>query len=318
MNTGYLKYFGVLLCLFAVAALLPPASADTATIYKTLQTPSGLPWVKNVNESSMTCAAICTVYGKTPQYAPGSGYTESNYVFYGTQAYTATTSETTSLSIPGGFVDTYNPYLTLTDGVGPTYISVGRTCPCNDTKWYTSVVHHYYNSTVYLPPPVCNFTATPLSGTVPLTVSFTDTTTNVTGSDTWNWSVSPAPGVSITTPAAQNTQMTFATVGNYTITHGVSNTAGSSIATKTDYIYVYNSTAVTTLHVTAINALNAYPIHGAQVNLYDVENTSWSNTTTSDGTGTITALSTHTINAYANAAGFLDNDKLRDTRIKCL
>lgn len=208
-----------------------------------------------------------------------------------------------------------------TGNIGSTTCNPGAWCIINSTsssvgftKVTSSQQFGYFVELMYddglLPVPIANFTAVPLSGTVPLTVSFTDTSTNITGGELWNWSVSPAPGVSITTPTAQNTQMTFATIGNYTISHGVNNSGGSSIKTKTNYIYVYNSTATTTLHITAINALNAYPIHGAQVNLYDVENASWSNTTTTDGTGTITSISSHTVNAYANAAGFADADKL--------
>lgn len=171
----------------------------------------------------------------------------------------------------------------------------------------TSEVDCY--GTVGLPAAVvADFTGTPVNGSAPLIVDFTDNTTPTTTS--WNWSSSPSGGVSWSSTSTRNATAWFNLDGNYTITHGAADAYTSDIETKTNYIQVYNSSQLATTYVTAINALTAYPIHGANVSLKDVENNSWSNTTTTAGTGSILTLAGHHVNAYASAAGFDDNDKL--------
>lgn len=327
MDEGYLKYLGVLLCLFAIAAILPPVSASYS-MYSNL---NHIAWgggscTPDLNGTTIATAHDGDVFTNAEvSTCEARAYFLNNWTMdYCTFIQTRTGTENQLVSTSGNATSPnstaliYNTLTTLspkknTGGINPylpntqyVVFSSGGVGAYYLGEW------ECYGTSSEVDPPlsVANFTGSPLTGTVPLTVSFTDTSTNLTGTETWNWSVSPAPGVSITTPAAQDTQMTFGAIGNYTITHGLSNAYTSSINTKTDYIYVYNSTSTTTLHVTAINALNANPIHGAQVNLYDVQNTSWSNTTTTEGTGTITALNSHTINAYASASGFADGDKL--------
>lgn len=87
--------------------------------------------------------------------------------------------------------------------------------------------------------PVAIFTATPLAGSAPLTVTFTDQSTNLPS--TWNWTVSPSVGVTYisgTSSTSQNPIMTFANAGLYTITLLVSNSAGSDDSTIVQYINV--------------------------------------------------------------------------------
>lgn len=98
-------------------------------------------------------------------------------------------------------------------------------------------------------PPMASFMATPLVGSAPLTVNFTDQSTNIP--TTWLWTVSPSVGVtfvSATTSASQNPVMQFANAGLYTITLFVSNVAGSDDSTIVQYINVNycNSTATNT------------------------------------------------------------------------
>jgi PKD repeat protein len=75
-------------------------------------------------------------------------------------------------------------------------------------------------------PPVANFTATPTSGTVPLTVTFTDLSTN--NPTSWNWSFGDG-----TFNETQNTVHTYASAGTYTVTLTALNAGGSNTSPGT-------------------------------------------------------------------------------------
>jgi len=81
--------------------------------------------------------------------------------------------------------------------------------------------------------PVAAFTGTPTSGTYPLTVSFTDTSTNTPMS--WNWSFGDGSLVNAT---VKNPVHTYTVAGNYTVSLKATNTAGSNTLTRTNYITV--------------------------------------------------------------------------------
>ena len=87
--------------------------------------------------------------------------------------------------------------------------------------------------------PIANFTASATSITPGTTVSFTDLTTGIPTS--WAWSVTPATGWSFaggTSATSQNPQITFNTVGQYTISLTATNAQGSDVETKNNYIVV--------------------------------------------------------------------------------
>jgi PKD repeat protein len=80
--------------------------------------------------------------------------------------------------------------------------------------------------------PIANFTSNVTSGTVPLSVAFTDTST---GSPTsWRWNFGDGTSNSTT----QNPTHRYSSAGNYTVILTVTNTAGSNTVTKTSYIKV--------------------------------------------------------------------------------
>jgi len=88
--------------------------------------------------------------------------------------------------------------------------------------------------TVLAAVPVSSFSANVTSGTKPLIVQFTDTSTNTpTG---WYWTFGDG-GVS----TSQNPVHTFDSLGTYAVSLGVSNTAGSNTTTMPGYITVTNS-----------------------------------------------------------------------------
>ena len=85
--------------------------------------------------------------------------------------------------------------------------------------------------TVTVPPPVANFSGAPTSGTAPLTVNFTDSSTNSPTSWSWNFGDS-------STSTSQNPSHQYTTAGSYTVTLTATNAGGSDPETKTNYITV--------------------------------------------------------------------------------
>jgi len=91
--------------------------------------------------------------------------------------------------------------------------------------------------------PVAQFIANQTNITPNTTVTFADQSTNAPTS--WAWAISPATGFSYaggTTSTSQNPQITFTTVGSYTVTLTASNTYGSDNEVKNAYIIVANAT----------------------------------------------------------------------------
>ena len=85
--------------------------------------------------------------------------------------------------------------------------------------------------------PVAAFSGSPVSGSYPLDVSFTDQSTGIPTS--WSWDFGDG-GVS----TAQNPVYTYTVVGTYTVSLTVSNAVGGDVTTKVDYISVTEPGAV--------------------------------------------------------------------------
>jgi PKD repeat protein len=89
------------------------------------------------------------------------------------------------------------------------------------------------------PAPVASFSATPLSGTAPLTVKFTDSSTNATA---WSWNFGDtSTSISTSNPntsTAQSPTHIYNSVGTYTVTLTATGSGGSNTTTKTGYITV--------------------------------------------------------------------------------
>jgi len=102
--------------------------------------------------------------------------------------------------------------------------------------WTYSNTHGHLDSisVVDLEPPVADFTGTPLSGTAPLTVQFTDTSTNAPTS--WSWSFGDGG-----TSTAQNPSHQYTSAGTYTVSLTAANAAGSDGETKAGYVVVTSS-----------------------------------------------------------------------------
>jgi len=157
-------------------------------------------------------------------------------------------------------------------------------------------------------PPVADFSGSPTSGFEPLTVNFTDLSTN--GPTTWSWDFGDGVGTS----TQQNPTYIYSSYGTYTVSLTVTNAIGSDTQTKDNYISVQEQQAVT-MHVhditvaritagrnctgrgtiTIYDASNA-PVAGATVYVSVTGNTnqSLSGVTGSDGTVTLTTSKTKT------------------------
>jgi PKD repeat protein len=79
--------------------------------------------------------------------------------------------------------------------------------------------------------PVAGFTGTPTSGSAPLTVAFTDTSTNSPTS--WAWTFGDGG-----TSTLKNPVYTYTTSGIYTVTLKATNAGGSSQVVMKNYIKV--------------------------------------------------------------------------------
>jgi len=80
--------------------------------------------------------------------------------------------------------------------------------------------------------PVAAFSGTNLSNRAPMTVQFTDATTNTPTSWLWNFGDG-------TTSTAQSPSHIYHNPGKYTVTLTATNAAGSDGETKTDYVYAF-------------------------------------------------------------------------------
>ena len=92
--------------------------------------------------------------------------------------------------------------------------------------------------TVTIPPPVAGFTGTPLSGTAPLSVAFTDTSSNTPTS--WVWgakNLTPGNNTWFQFNTIQNPVQVFG-VGNWSINLTATNAAGSNISTQITWVNV--------------------------------------------------------------------------------
>jgi hypothetical protein len=84
------------------------------------------------------------------------------------------------------------------------------------------------------PPPVADFTGTPTSGARPLSVAFTDLSTNSPTSWDWDFGDGSAHGTT------QNPTHSYTAAGTYTVVLVATNAGGSNTKTRTGYVTVSN------------------------------------------------------------------------------
>ncbi|MFH1894234.1 MAG: S8 family serine peptidase [Candidatus Zixiibacteriota bacterium] len=140
-------------------------------------------------------------------------------------------------------------------------------------------------------PPVANFSGSPTSGTVPLTVNFTDLSTGSVTS--WSWTFGDGG-----TSTAQNPSHQYTSANTYTVSLTVTGPGGSDGETKTNYITV-NPCVTPTAGFVGSPTSGDYPL---LVNFTDQSSgaTSWAWTFGDGGTSTASNPS-HT---YTSAGTF--------------
>ena len=94
--------------------------------------------------------------------------------------------------------------------------------------------------------PVADFTGSPTSGEAPLTVTFTDQSTN--NPTSWSWDFGDGG-----TSTEQNPVHTYNSAGTYTVKLTATNDCGSDTETKVDYITVTEPSPSNVMHVAAVN-----------------------------------------------------------------
>jgi PKD repeat protein len=95
------------------------------------------------------------------------------------------------------------------------------------------------------PGPTANFSATPLGGPAPLSVSFSDTSSG--GPTSWSWDFGDG-----NTSALENPTHTYTQSGNFTVSLTAGNTQGNSTKTNLNFITVFGP-PVAAMNVTVLN-----------------------------------------------------------------
>ncbi len=148
----------------------------------------------------------------------------------------------TSMSAPhcvgvAGLLESQNTSLTRADKFS---LMTGNVCPAGSSNIGSGIL----NAKKALDaaggggplPPVAAFVGSPTSGCAPLTVNFTDQSTNSPTS--WSWTFGDGG-----TSTLQNPSYSYAAAGTYTVALTATNAAGSNTNTKTGYITVSTGTA---------------------------------------------------------------------------
>jgi PKD repeat protein len=125
-----------------------------------------------------------------------------------------------------------NPVHTYTSAANYTVSLNASNTNGSDTQTRTEYIN-VTSAPAPLTPPVADFSGNPTSGIAPLTVTFTDSSTNTPTS--WYWSFGDDSSNNVT---VQNPVHTYTSAGNYTVSLNATNTAGLNITTKTSYINV--------------------------------------------------------------------------------
>jgi len=162
--------------------------------------------------------------------------------------------------------------------------------------------------------PVANFSGTPTSGTAPLTVSFTDSSTNSPTS--WSWSFGDS-----STSTSQNPSHQYTSAGTYTVSLRATNAAGYDDEVKTNYISVTSAPQPPVANFSGSPTSGTAPLTVSFTDSSTNSPTSWSWNFGDGGTSTsqnpshqYTSAGTYTVSLRAtNAAGY--DDEVKSTYI---
>ena len=160
---------------------------------------------------------------------------------------------------------------------------------------------------VKIPKPVPDFTANTMTGTAPLTVSFSDLTN---APDTWMWSFGDL-GTGNTSTLA-NPLHTYSVPGIYTVSLSVTNAAGANTTIKTGYITVTSASSVPSADFTAMPVNGTAPLTVTFTDQSTGNNSAWAwdfgdgdntNATVQSPVHTYAAGGTFTVNLTVTGPG---------------
>ena len=153
-----------------------------------------------------------------------------------------------------------------------------------------------------LKPPLAAFSVSPTSGNAPLSVAFTDTSTN--SPTTWKWTFGDG-----TSSTAKNPTHAYNNAGTYTVALTVTNSAGTNTATKSSYISVKAPIPVAAFSASPTSGNTPLSVVFSDKSTGSLTSWKW---TFGDGTSSTTRNPTHTyttagsytvVLTAANAAG---------------
>lgn len=236
---GYYFYDGTSMAcphVAGLAALLISKNGGTMTpdavraaIQNTAEDLGPAGWDQHYGYGLINANAALLTIGNNPPVAAFSGTPTSGYAPLAVAFTDASTNSPTSWAWTfgdGGTSTAQNPSHTYTAAGSYTVTLTATNAYGSDGETKTGYV------TVTTPPtnpPVAAFSGTPTSGTVPLTVTFTDASTN--NPTSWAWTFGDGG-----TSTAQNPSHVYTTAGTYTVTLTATNAYGSDGETKTGYI----------------------------------------------------------------------------------
>ena len=203
---------------------------DDVRVSKGLGRYSGASYPLPTTEFGLTGGGTSPVAGFTPHQS--SGVSPLSVAFTDTSTGTPTSWSWSCTNVTGN-----NTPVTFSTLQSPTQVFGGgnfsiRLTAVNAYGSDTTPANLYWvNVSAATAPPVAGFTGTPVSGTMPLSVNFTDTST---GSPSfWNWSFGDGSYASVKNPTH-----IFSANGTFTITLTATNAGGSNVSTRTNYIAV--------------------------------------------------------------------------------
>jgi len=193
----------------------------------------------------------------------------------------------------------YDVALTATNSVG------------SDTVTKTGYVQSLW------PLPAADFSALPTTGTNPLTVAFTDSSTG--GPTSWSWAFGDSGTSTLQSPSHD-----YTSPGTYTVALTATNTTGSDTETKTDYITVARNGLEPVTDFTATPTTGNIPLPVSFTDTSAGSPTTWSWTfgdggasTEQNPSHTYTIAGTYTVKLVATNAGGNDT-KIRTDYIVAL
>ncbi|MDY6839030.1 MAG: PKD domain-containing protein [Thermodesulfobacteriota bacterium] len=163
-------------------------------------------------------------------------------------------------------------------------------------------------SSAYAVPPVADFSGSPTTGVEPLTVTFTDLSTGVPTS--WSWDFN---NDTVEDSTLQNPSFTYNTPGTYTVSLTATNGEGSDTETKIDYITVTDAPPVADFSGSPTTGVEALTVDFTDLSTGNVTGWSWDfeNDGTPDSTlqnpsHTYNTAGTYTVKLTATSPGGSD------------